>query len=106
MGSIRLRADQIARLKRSRAPSVYVIEAAIRRFERGEIKVIEKGENQQKRQNVLRVFPVAKKFKYSGAELRSILDAHFSAPMFVNELAAAEKRVNTLLESYCGGVAQ
>lgn len=106
MGSIRLRADQVARLKRSRAPGVYVIETAIRRYDRGEIKVIENGKKQQKAENILQVYPVAKKLKYSGAELRSILDAHFSAPMFSNELAAAEKRVDALLESYCGGVAQ
>ena len=87
MASVRLRADQIQRLRES-GSAAHIIRYAVRRWKRGDFTIGEKPKR-KKGGEVLAVFPLWK--KPDGVEdwqLRAILDQHWKIPdeAFLKEL--------------------
>ena len=79
MASVRLRADQIQRLRES-GSAAHIIRYAVRRWKRGDFAIGEKPKR-RKGGEVLAVFPLWK--KPDGVEdwqLRAILDQHWKNP--------------------------
>ena len=78
MSSIRLRADQIARLRKD-GYAARCIDYAIRRWRRGDFEITPA--RREPGAEPLQVFPIWKKPEgVTDAELRAVLDAHWSTP--------------------------
>ena len=102
MRSIRLRQDQIDRLRQSKAPASSVLRTAVDRFRRGDIVIQNKGSTEPDTPVLpLRVYAFRTKPKgYSDAELRDILDAHLNNPMdFSDEIARLDKEIEFMITS-------
>ena len=102
MTSVRLRPDQIARLRAS-GMGAAVIRHALMRWRRGDF-VIKTAPPPRDKQIVLRVYPLQKKPKdVQDWQLREILDSHFAIKDAVlqarlrRERAAAEREVEEQL---------
>ena len=106
MSSIRLRPDQIARLKKTGNIRAIILRA-IERYERGDF-VIPKREKKKKPKEVLRVVSISKQFeKYTDNQIRKILDQHFRIPDWkfrqqcqaqIDEL---NKEIDELMSVFC-----
>lgn len=89
MSSVRLRQDQIDRLRAS-GMGAAIIRHAVMRYRRGDF-VIGAQEKPRDKQNILRVFAIWKKPKgIEDWQLREILDCHF-------EMEAVEREINETL---------
>lgn len=105
MTSVRLRPDQIARLRAS-GMGAAIIRHAIMRYRRGDF-VIKTAPPPRDKQIVLRVYQLQKKPKgVEDWQLREILDKHFAIKDAVlqaridKELKAAEREAENLLALY------
>jgi len=105
MTSVRLRPDQIARLRAS-GMGAAIIRHAIMRYRRGDF-VIKTAPPPRDKQIILRVYPLQKKPKgVEDWQLREILDKHFAIKDAVlqaridKELKAAEREAENLLALY------
>lgn len=106
MSSIRLRPEQIARLKQTGNVRAVILHA-IERYERGDF-VIPKREKKKKPKEVLRVVSIRKPFeKYTDSQIRKILDQHFRIPDWkfrqqcqvqIDEL---NKEIDDLMSVFC-----
>ena len=106
MSSIRLRPDQIARLKKTGNIRAIILRA-IERYERGDF-VIPKRDKKKKPKEVLRVVSISKPFeKYTDNQIRKILDQHFRIPDWkfrqqcqaqIDEL---NKEIDELMSVFC-----
>lgn len=106
MASIRLRPDQIKRLKITGNVRA-VIAHAIMRYERGDF-VIPKRQKKDKTKEVLQVVPLSRKFeKYTDWQIRMILDKHFAIKDAVLQadcdakLAKVNKEIEQLMAIFC-----
>jgi hypothetical protein len=83
MPNIRLRQDQIDRLRRT--AGAYVINSAIERYDAGEIKiVVQKRSKRRKGKNVLRVYSTRNERAlelYKEGKIQAVLDAHWNNPV-------------------------
>ena len=105
MSSVRLRQDQIDRLRAS-GMGAAIIRHAIMRYRRGDF-VIKTAPPPRDKQIILRVYPLQKKPKgLQDWQLREILDKHFAIKDAVlqaridKELKAAEREAENLLALY------
>ena len=105
MTSVRLRPDQIARLRAS-GMGAAIIRHAIMRYRRGDF-VIKTAPPPRDKQIILRVYPLQKKPKgLQDWQLREILDSHWAIKDAVlqaridKELKAAEREAENLLALY------
>ena len=97
MDSIRLRTDQIAKLRKVPGLGASIIATAIRRYERGEI-VIRLLPNEQKGEDALQVFPLRKAPRYPDDHVRLILDAHFASPIdYSAAIAKLDDEIDAML---------
>lgn len=105
MSSIRLRKDQIDRLRAS-GMGAAIIRHAVKRWKRGDF-VIGNAETERKDKNLLQIFPIWRKPKgVVDWQIREILDKHFAVKDAVlqarinRELEAAERDVEELFAQY------
>jgi hypothetical protein len=105
MASIRLRIDQIERLRKSGNASA-VIRHAISRYKRGDFQIPEKN-NEKFGNEKLKVFPLWKDIaEYQDWQIRAILDKHFSIKDAVlqkhcdEELAKVNREIEQLMKLY------
>ena len=102
MSSVRLRQDQIDRLRAS-GMGAAIIRHAVMRYRRGDF-VIGAQEKPRDKQNILRVFAIWKKPKgIEDWQLREILDCHFAKKDAIlqarlrKEMEAVEREINETL---------
>jgi len=105
MSSIRLRKDQIDRLRAS-GMGAAIIRHAVKRWKRGDF-VIGNAETERKDKNLLQIFPIWRKPRgVVDWQIREILDKHFAVKDAVlqaritKELEAAERDVEELFAQY------
>ena len=105
MSSIRLRKDQIDRLRAS-GMGAAIIRHAVKRWKRGDF-VIGNAETERKDKNLLQIFPIWRKPKgVVDWQIREILDKHFAVKDAVlqarinKELKAAERDVEEQFALY------
>jgi len=80
MPSVRLWESQIKRLKKNAGHGGTVITLAVRRWQNGTL-VIDFNKEEEKRQEILQVYPITKKIEgLSSKKIRMILDAHRANP--------------------------
>ena len=100
MKSVRLRPDQIARLKET-GYGARIIRHAVMRWKRGDF-VIQNTETRKKGSEVLRVFPIREKPRnVADWQIRACLDAHWSKP---DEIL--RKRIAAEIEELDKGIAE
>ena len=102
MKSVRLRPDQIARLKET-GYGAAIIRHAVMRWKRGDF-VIQKSETRKKGSEVLRVFPIREKPRnVEDWQIRACLDAHWSKrdeilqKRIAAEIAELDKGINEMM---------
>lgn len=96
---IGLHPDQAERLRRHPGDGAAIIKTAIIRYKRGEILL----QNARKKEKAHFVYiHIRKRPPFSDSEIRRILDAHFAAPMFAKEIAAADREIAEMLRQYSG----
>lgn len=97
MASVRLRPDQITRLRET-GNAAAVIRHAVMRYRRGDFPVL----RAKKERGKLAVLSLWKEIPgISGAKLRAILDAHFSKPDAVHQ-AKCKAEIEELNEQIAG----